>query len=468
MPSDPTAARAPVEPDADRPESVAFETAVGALERLSADLWTPDGPPLAVAASGGSDSVGLLVLAARRAAETGRSLRAVTVDHRLRRESADEAAAVARLAERLGAPHAILRWEEGDRDRLGNLPAAARDARYRLMADWARAEGVAALAVAHTEDDVAETLLMRLARGSGVDGLAEMRSRASIGTSDGVEIPLLRPCLEVAREDLRALCRTEGVDWIEDPTNEDPRYDRTLARKALAALEPLGLDRAGLAATARRLRRARTALEQATEDAIARSADLCGALGWAALDPGALAETPREIALRALARLIEWVADAPYPPRLESLEAALDAVLAGAAGRTLHGAVLDPMEDGRWAICRELAAVEAPIPVFRADRRFWDRRWRYELGRIETAAFPGPASELAIGPLGEAGATALKTLAERDGFEPTAAYAAAPRRARLTAPALWCDGALVAAPAAGFAPDRLTARLRRPEIGRTA
>lgn len=467
--ADPGAARDPATPPLENRSALeAVERITAALDRLLAGE-TLRKQPLAIAVSGGSDSAGLLLAAARWAPRRGQTLLAVTVDHRLRRESAAEAAAVSRLAESLGVPHMALRWADAPDPALGNLAAAARDARYRLIADWARAEGVAAVAVAHTRDDVAETLLIRLARGSGVDGLAEMAERGAIQAADGEPVPLLRPCLDVAREDLRALCHAAGVDWIEDPSNEDPRFDRTLARKALAALEPLGIARDGLAATARRLRRARGALEQATDQLIDRAARLCPSLCWAEIDGAALAGAPREIGLRALARLLEWVSGAPYPPRLEPLEAAFDAVAAGGPGRTLHGVALDPAEDGRWSLCRETAAMAEPIPIFQAEAAQWDRRWRFTVGRLETGMLGGPLSEVAVGPLGEPGLLALKYEAEAaeatartNAWRASPAFRAAPRRARLATPALWSAERLVSAPLAGFHPDRLSAELRRP------
>ncbi len=434
-----------------------------ALDRLSAGL----SGPIAAAVSGGSDSAGMLLALARRAAKTGLPFRVVTVDHQLRAESAAEAVEVGRLAAALGAPHTVLRWSSGGGGEGGGA-AAAREARYALMADWARAEGVSAIAVAHTRDDVAETLLLRLARGSGVDGLSEMAERAEILAEDGETVALLRPCLDVSRSALRALCRTEGVAWIEDPSNDDPRYDRTLARGARDALAPRGLDRSGLAATARRLRRARTALEEAPAALIARAASVCPRMGWARLDGLALASAPRELGLRALARLIEWTAGAPYPPRAEALEAVFDMIRDGGRGRTLHGVAVHPAPDGAWRLCREAASVAPPIRVFQEPAAAWDRRWRVEVARLDTRVLHGPLAEVAIGAIGEEGLAQLKARADRgardapDGapiWTPDPLFAAAPRRARLATPGLWSGGRLVSAPLCGLHPERLSARL---------
>jgi len=177
--------------------------------------------PLGVAISGGGDSTALLLLlhAARRA------VLAVTVDHGLRPESAAEAAAVGALCAARGIPHDTLVWAEGPES--GNLQARARQARRRLIADWARGRGIGDVALGHTLDDQAETVLLRLARGSGVDGLAAM---AAVAEGDGVRWH--RPLLGIGRGALRDWLRGEGVAWIDDPSNEDPRFDRVRVRAA--------------------------------------------------------------------------------------------------------------------------------------------------------------------------------------------------------------------------------------------
>uniref|UniRef100_UPI0026223B47 tRNA lysidine(34) synthetase TilS n=1 Tax=uncultured Amaricoccus sp. TaxID=339341 RepID=UPI0026223B47 len=211
----------------------------------------PDGR-LGVAVSGGGDSVALLLLLHA----AGRDLAAVTVDHGLRPESVGEAASVAALCAARGIPHSVLRWE--DRDPRGNLQQAAREARRSLIAGWAEASGIAAVALGHTLDDQAETVVMRLARGSGVDGLSAMRPETL-----ALGILWLRPLLGIRRAALRAWLAAEGVAWAEDPTNADARFDRVRARLALPTLAGLGIGPERLAATARAVARACAALEAA-------------------------------------------------------------------------------------------------------------------------------------------------------------------------------------------------------------
>jgi tRNA(Ile)-lysidine synthase len=193
-------------------------------------------PALGVAVSGGGDSTALLVIAARWAHARGHAISAATVDHGLRAGSAAEAAGVAALCARLGIPHETLR--AGNlRDAGGNLAAAARDARFALLGGWARAQGLSAVLLGHTMDDQAETVLMRLARGSGAEGLSAMQA-----VLERAGVVWLRPLLGARRAALREVLRAEGISWVEDPSNEDAQYDRVKARQALAALAPQGID----------------------------------------------------------------------------------------------------------------------------------------------------------------------------------------------------------------------------------
>lgn len=214
------------------------------IERFRADLaavWPAlesDEARLGIAVSGGGDSMALLLLA--QAALPDR-IEAATVDHRLRSESAGEAAIVARHCGQLGVPHSILAVDVPQ----GNMQARAREARYAALAAWCRDKSLDALATAHQLDDQAETLLMRLNRGSGLGGLSAIRARGLVPLS---AIPLVRPLLGWRREDLRALVVDAGIDPVDDPSNENSDFDRIRVRKALADAE--WLDPAGLARSA--------------------------------------------------------------------------------------------------------------------------------------------------------------------------------------------------------------------------
>src|SRR5207302_3523373 len=213
-------------------------------------------PAIVLAVSGGPDSLALMWLAARwrHALARGPRLIAVTVDHGLRPEAAAEARGVKRLARSLDLPHRTLRWT-GPKPRTG-LPAAARAARYRLLAQAARACGATHVLTAHTRDDQAETLLMRLLRGSGIAGLAAMARQSK---REG--FLLARPLLNVPKSRLIATLTKAKIKFADDPTNRDPTFTRARLRELLPALAAEGGDARALARLATRLARANAAIE---------------------------------------------------------------------------------------------------------------------------------------------------------------------------------------------------------------
>jgi tRNA(Ile)-lysidine synthase len=223
-------------------------------KRLFAD-WR-GAPAIVLAVSGGPDSIALMWLAARwrRALERGPRLIAVTVDHGLRTAAAAEARDVKRLARSLDLQHRTVRWS-GTKPRTG-LPAAARSARYRLLAQAARSSGATHILTAHTRDDQAETLLMRIMRGSGIAGLAAMARESE---RDGVR--LARPFLNVSKSQLIATLRKAKVSFADDPTNRDTSFTRPRLRMLMPALAAEGGNTRNLARLASRLARANQAVE---------------------------------------------------------------------------------------------------------------------------------------------------------------------------------------------------------------
>lgn len=431
----------------DSPARPAGGTAAAAIAAFSTRLEALLGAErrLALGVSGGGDSMALLALAAAHASGRDLELSVLTVDHGLRPEAAAECELVARQCQRFGLAHHVLRVEGGFAP--GNLQAEARDARYALMTGWMYDSGVPTLALAHTADDLAETLLLRLGRGSGVDGLAAMAEDSRLDP-EGVSLRLLRPLLDWPRVRLREICRACGVAWAEDPSNQDERFRRTQARRALEALAPLGLTTERLIRTARSMRRARQALEAQTEALLRGETAADQTLGWIEIDVSGLAAAPDEIALRGLARCLRWVAGAPYPPRLDSLEAALAEMLAGGAGRSLHGCLLAPARaSGRWTICREPSAAAAPATLGAAPV-VWDGRFRVSSSALGLAC-------------GALGAQRLARIDQRENLPET--WRSAPRAARLAAPAVWRVDAAetpIAAPAAGMAHRMVNAAFR--------
>ncbi|MDD9715956.1 tRNA lysidine(34) synthetase TilS [Dinoroseobacter sp. PD6] len=342
--------------------------------------WVPDARRIGVAMSGGGDSMALLHLLADWAAQSGAELRAASVDHGLRPEAADEIALAAKTCAALGIPHDSLTWDEAP---AGNLQAAARDARYRLLSDWAQAQGCAVVCLGHTQDDQAETVLLRLLRGSGVDGLAAMRPRTlRAGTV------WLRPLLAVSRAALRADLTARGVAWAEDPSNADLRFDRVRVRQAMAALD---LPVARLADTAQAMARAQEALGRRAAEA-AQAGAVRFEDGDILLTADALSALDAETRLRLLAEALRWVAGAAYRPRLSALTGVWDGLEAG-QGATLHGCRLLAGVSA-WRVCREyraVAALEVPAGAL------WDGRWQLRLAKDETRP------DVTVRALGQAG-----------------------------------------------------------------
>lgn len=393
--------------------------------RLAACL--PDGASphaLAVACSGGPDSLALALLARDWARAAGVRLQAFIVDHGLRPESAEEAAAVcARLRDAGVAAEVLCDPDAVDGPPGADIQAAARRLRYRLLLQACAQAGIGTLALAHHQEDQAETFLLRLARGSGVDGLSAMAPAREWATDWG-GVRIVRPLLDVAKADLAARVAAEGLSAVDDPSNRNPRFDRVRMRQAQADLSALGLTPARLAETARRMGRARAALEAATDDLLSGAAAIDPA-GFARLDLAPLRAAPEEIGLRALARLVRQIGGAPYPPRLERLERLYGALLDGSlgGGRTLAGVRLASHGAERLLIHREVAQIREAAPV--TPHMLWDGRFRLRFAAAD------PSVEVRA--LGRDGWSQLR---RRD---PQAGRAgeALPGPVRVSLPALW-------------------------------
>jgi tRNA(Ile)-lysidine synthase len=296
---------------------------------------------LVIAVSGGPDSTALLLLAARWAKrlKTPPRLLAVTVDHGLRPEAAAEAVLVKRLARRLGVPHRTVAWR-GTKPKTG-LQEAARLARYRLLMEVAARAGYGHVLTAHTRDDQAETVLFRLARGSGLTGLAGMATASLIPMGGNKKTFIVRPLLHVPKERLVATLRSAEIAYCEDPSNFDPRFTRARLRSLMPALAREGLTAHGLARLAGRMRRAEAAIEFAVRAARAALAPSAWPQhGPVVFDAGMFRALPAEVGLRLLGRAIAHTGD-EGPVELGKLEFLYEAVQREPRlRRTLAGAVV--------------------------------------------------------------------------------------------------------------------------------
>lgn len=394
------------------------------MTQLQADILSavgsafPTDPPakLGVAVSGGGDSVALLHALAQLWDRETVELHAATVDHGLRPQARQEAEWVVRTCENLGITHSTLRWKGWDGQ--GNLQDAARRARYGLLTDWAQSWQIPEVALGHTADDQAETVLMRLSRGAGVTGLSAMPLRRR---RDGISF--VRPMLGLLREDLRDFLRMQDATWLEDPSNEDPAYERVRARQALDALAPMGLTVRSLSQVAENMGQAAAALNWYAFLAARDVIQVDGGDVLIARSP--FRTLPDEIARRLIMEAVRWIGGTTYPPRRTPLAQLIRAARGGDDG-TLGGCRMVQHGDHIW-ICREFNAVRGERCV---PPGVWDRRWRLS----------GPEMEgCVIRPLGRAG------LSHCAGWRETGR----PHAALVASPAVWRGSDLVAAPMAG-------------------
>ena len=338
--------------------STAETSPVSATEAKSLFSDLEQFPTLVLAVSGGPDSTALMVLMARwrKALKVKPKLIAVTVDHGLRKDAKREAADVARLARKLGIAHRTLRWT-GRKPNTG-LQEAARVARYRLLADAARTANAAHILTAHTRDDQAETVLIRMSRGSGMSGLAAMTRISTVPGEGEGQIKLVRPLLDVPKARLVDSLRVAKIPYADDPSNRDPRFTRARLRGLMEELAREGLDARRLALLARRLKRADTAIEAAVDRAEAELACSLSFPGDVIFVAAGVARLPAEIALRLIGRAVARAGvEGPVElAKLEALLAALDvAQKAGTARfrRSLAGAIVTLQE-------RQITVEQAP------------------------------------------------------------------------------------------------------------
>ncbi|WMS43857.1 tRNA lysidine(34) synthetase TilS [Acuticoccus sp. MNP-M23] len=368
--------------------------------------------PLGLAVSGGSDSAALAALAHEAGFHDAVVL---TVDHGLRPGSAEDAGTVVALAGRLGLSCHCLRAGPHDGS---SVQAWARNVRYGLLRDAAQRLGLAAIVTAHTLDDQAETLLLRLGRGSGLRGLGAIRADT---VQNGLRI--LRPLLAARRADLRAALVARNISWRDDPSNVDTRFARVAVRKLAPALEAAGLTAARLADAAAHLARASTAIDDAVASlaAAALRVDRAGAVIIARAPFAVAAE---EVRLRLLSDAVQMAGGNAHGPRFDALSIAADMALRGAGRTTLGRTVLDagPADIVLWREARGIRPVDlAPGGIVVFD------------GRYEISLAAGIAA-VKVAPLGAAAALC-----------PALGHA----RARATAPAIFRDGRFLAAPTLG-------------------
>ena len=386
---------------------------------------------LGMAVSGGSDSMALAMLAANWAKKKGITFTALTVDHGLRSAATEETKCVKHWLEEWGISTHILTWK-GPHPKKG-IQEAARDARYQLMANYCEGEKIDDLLLGHQLEDQLETLLMRLSKGSGLEGLAAMQRVSQKG-----KLRLLRPLLGVRREILRDYLRMQKQQWIDDPSNENPIYTRTRVGSVLKELEQLpGSNLETVALSLRRIQRASQSLEMLARQKIHEVCDI-SPLGYIRFPLRALEGCPDELALRMLGIVLRCVGGGKRI-KLQSLEDLYQRLFMDGIAKsgTLGGAQI--LKSGKdWLVCREPGRYGlAEIDIEAGDSEWlWDDRFMII---DSTPGKPIPAS-LHLRALGLKGWAQLKT----DGLAPKAQRI--PAKVRYSLPALWFGEEMVAAP----------------------
>lgn len=336
------------------------ETPAAAAARFLHSLFKPS--HILVALSGGGDSVGLLVALAEaiRAGGHAHGLSAATVDHGLRPESADEVRDVAALCGRFGIPHQSRRWD-GEKPKTG-LMAAAREARYELLAEMAEAAGADIIVTAHTLDDQQETLAMRGAR-MAADTLGFAKGIADAVLFDR-RIWVVRPFLSCGREGIREFLIERGVRWIDDPSNEDMHYERVRVRAVLRdsdAAELLGIDsRAAMDLS-------RQAAEWLDSHVRIHAGLLCE------IARGALVANPRVI-FYGLSHLTAVMGGQPFGPNRDTLVRIIDFLAKGELGRRTAGGVVFDLRRNALYLMRESRNI-TPLRLTPGARGIWDGRF---------------------------------------------------------------------------------------------
>ena len=326
-------------------------------------------PVIAVAVSGGADSMALCLLAHRWAQAENGTIVALTIDHGLRPESASEALQVKAWLNKLGIKHHILTWTPPVME--SGIPASAREARYRLMADYCREHAILHLLSAHHRDDQAETLFFRIARGSGMEGLACM---AALTHVNGVR--LLRPLLNVSKSQLVALLQSTAQPWIDDPTNENMVYTRNFIRWCLEQ----SIYKTTLTTRAASLTQFFGKWRKLLDHLLAVRLTKCLELypeAYAILKKEVWRNMDKDTRVAILARVVITLSGVAYPPRNEQLRLLHDDMLDPAPKRSFGG-LLFIDKGNRWLVCREPNAVEELQTIAVNTKQRWDRRFEVE------------------------------------------------------------------------------------------
>ena len=353
---------------------------------LDAMIGIPKGD-IGVGVSGGGDSLALMLLSAEWAQNNNRTLKAVTIDHGLRSGSSLECDHVKRISDGLSIEHTTLKWLM---EPIGNLQNAARNARHELLLEWTKKQKLSVVLLGHTLDDNAETIVIKLIRGSGIDGLAGIEKNIKI---NGLNI--FRPLINTPREDLRSYLRVKKITWIDEPSNFDERFERIKVRNFLPSLSGVGLTPKKLVKLASHMRRAKEALNWQVSN-FARQHVQQTIWGDLEINLNEFVKIPKEHQFRLLSSGLRWISGKVYKPRFQSLERLLNAITSRKLGKSmsLMGCIIK--YDGNWLkLSREFSAISRPSLALEPNF-VWEKKWqiKVDLEKLNIAI---------VGPLGKNG-----------------------------------------------------------------
>ncbi|MBT4888523.1 MAG: tRNA lysidine(34) synthetase TilS [Rhodospirillales bacterium] len=386
-------------------------------------------PVVSVGVSGGADSLAFVILLDAWTRERGGRVIGLSVDHGLRAESGDEAIQTGKWLHAAGIEHHILPW-------IGQKPttaiqAQARLARRELLLNWCRDAGILHLAMAHHGDDQAETYIMRLAKGSGTDGLAGMPMIKEFS-----QARIIRPLLTIEKNRLVATLQAMKQDWIEDPSNMMERFERVRVRNTLMSMNDAGASVQNIASAMADYGQTRAELDVVCASVLARCAQLHGA-GFAHLNATALCGEGDVLGIRALGRLLLVIGGREYGAERDKLHRAYEALKSSniKRGITLAGCRIIANKDG-YLICRENRNLPGEVVINAGDAVYWDQRFRLK------ASVGGQSCVLA--PLGENG---WQGIAKQN---PELKSSKVPVVARYSLPALHSNGVVTQVPHLDF------------------
>ena len=397
------------------------------FQTLLSRLPSCEGERVAVAVSGGPDSMALAFCLKRLCA--AQNLVALIVEHGLRAESAQEAASVASRLRAMGIETDILPWVHDEVK--SRIHVQAREARYGLLVEACQKRGIRSLFMAHHANDQAETILMRFAKGSGIDGLAGM---ADVTELEGVR--LVRPLLDVPKARLIATCEANEVSYVTDPSNEAQKYARGRLRHVMPLLESEGFSLERLLDLGQRAREAKEALDHYATHLLRSSAESMAG-GAVRLDLIALRGAPRAVAMRMVTMILMWIHQGDYPPERKHLVSLMDWLMDQDAqeAKTTYGCMVKKGEAcAKVTFLREFGAVEGAVPLdaVQQENLSWDGRWH--------VTYTGPETDLVVAALG------FQEHALLDRLSPRLRGQMPHGRIRACLPALWRGAELVAIP----------------------